>query len=75
MLYAKAYNVVVVQLNNKETAHNKYMNILYDKQQYWFRRLTTIKKCSNLHFTGKRKGGKRLPSSFKIKQKWLIGIS
>lgn len=37
MLYAKAFNTVIVQLNSKETAGNKYMNILYDKQQYWFR--------------------------------------
>lgn len=44
MLYVKAYNTVVVQLNHKETADNKYINILYDKQQYWFRILTVIKK-------------------------------
>lgn len=61
MLYAKAYNVVVVQLNNKETAHNKYMNILYDKQQYWFRRLTTIKNVQICISQGRGRGEKDLP--------------
>lgn len=45
MLYAKAYNIVTVQWNDKETADNKYINILYKKQQYWFRILTVIKNA------------------------------
>lgn len=75
MHYVKAYNIVLVQLNDKETADNKNINILSDKQHYSFRKQTIVKKCSNLCFIGKKEGKKRLFFSPKTKQKWLIGIS
>lgn len=61
MLYAKACNIVVVQLNDKETADNKYMNMLYDKQQYWFRILTTIKNVQICISQERGRGEKDFP--------------
>lgn len=85
MHYAKACYIVIVQRNDKETADNKNMNILSNKQHYsdttdtLLLRYTTLqntdssKKCS-LCFIGKREGKKDSSSPLRQNRSGLLGF-